>query len=377
MTDHAKLAGEDPILAPSAPTDGAGLCLSGGGYRAMLFHVGALWRLMEAGKLLGLTRISSVSGGSITAGVLALAWPDLAAGGMAAFQRKVVAPLRGLAGVTIDERSVLGGIFLPGTIGSHVAGAYARHLFGDKTLQDLPPDPYFVFNATNLEAGTPFRFSREEAADYRVGRIANPTIRIADAVAASSAFPPVLSPFILDVHPGDFDPPRGGEIADDAFRTEISLSDGGVYDNLGLEQIWKHCRTVLVSDGGGRLADDPTPPGDWARQSMRVMEVIDHQVRNLRKRQVVGSLASGQRLGSYWGIRTDIADYGLGDPLPAPHASTIKIAGIATRLKRMDPREQERLINWGYAVSDAGIRRYWDSALTRPAAFPYPAVGVG
>ena len=377
MTDHAKLAGEDPILAPSAPTDGVGLCLSGGGYRAMLFHVGALWRLMEAGKLLDLTRISSVSGGSITAGVLALAWPDLKAGGMAAFQRAVVAPLRGLADHTIDERSVLGGIFLPGTIGSHVAGAYARHLFGDRTLQDIPPAPYFVFNATNLETGTPFRFSREEAADYRVGRIAKPTIRIADAVAASSAFPPVLSPFILDVHPGDFDPPRGGEIADDAFRTEISLSDGGVYDNLGLEQIWKHCRTVLVSDGGGRLADDPTPPGDWARQSMRVMEVIDHQVRNLRKRQVVGSLASGQRLGSYWGIRTDIADYGLGDPLPAPHASTIKIAGIATRLKRMDGSEQERLINWGYAVSDAGIRRYWDSALTRPAGFPYPAAGLG
>ena len=378
MTDHAKLAGEDPIIDASAPTGGVGLCLSGGGYRAMLFHAGALWRLVEAGKLLEITRISSVSGGSITTGVLALAWPDLAAGGgMRAFQAKVVAPLRDLANHTIDERAVLGGIFLPGTIGSHVAGAYARHLFGNKTLQDIPPDPYFVFNATNLETGTPFRFSRTEAADYRVGRIAKPAIRIADAVAASSAFPPVLSPFILDVHPGDFDPPRPGELADNAFRNEISLSDGGVYDNLGLEQVWKHCRTVLVSDGGGRLADDASPPGDWARQALRVMEVIDHQVRNLRKRQVVGSLASGQRLGSYWGIRTDIADYGLSDALPAPHVATLKIAAIATRLRRMDAREQERLINWGYAVSDAGIRRYWDPTLARSAEFPYPAQGVG
>ena len=377
MTDHAALAGEDPILAPSAPTDGVGLCLSGGGYRAMLFHVGALWRLMEAGKLLGLTRISSVSGGSITAGVLALAWPALKADGMAAFEREVVAPLRELADHTIDERSVLGGIFLPGTIGSYVAGAYAKRLFGDKTLQDLPPDPYFVFNATNLETGSLFRFSRAEAADWRVGRIANPTIRIADAVAASSAFPPVLSPFILDVHPGDFDPRRPDEIEDNAFRNEISLSDGGVYDNLGLEQVWKHCQTVLVSDGGGRLADDSSPPGDWARQSMRVMEVIDHQVRNLRKRQVVGSLADGERLGSYWGIRTDIADYGLGNALPAPHAKTIKIAEIATRLRRMDAREQERLINWGYAVSDAGIRRYWDATIARPGNFPYPLTGIG
>ena len=132
MSDHARLAGEDPIVDKSAPTDGVGLCLSGGGYRAMLFHVGALWRLMEAGKLLGITRISSVASGSITAGVLALAWPELRSGGMAAFLRKVVAPLRGMAGTTIDQRSVLGGMVRPGTIGSYVAGAYARHLFADK-----------------------------------------------------------------------------------------------------------------------------------------------------------------------------------------------------------------------------------------------------
>ena len=382
MTDDAKLAGEDPILGDpilgkGSPTDGVGLCLSGGGYRAMLFHVGALWRLMEAGKLLELTRISSVSGGSITAGALALAWPALKKRGMAGFKDEVVAPLRRLAGITIDERSVLGGIFLPGTIGSHVAGAYAKHLFGDKTLQDLPSAPYFVFNATNLETATPFRFSKLEAADYRVGRIANPTIRIADAVAASSAFPPVLSPFILDVDPGDFDPLKPMQIKDDNFRTEISLSDGGVYDNLGLEQIWKHCRTVLVSDGGGRIVEDSSPPGDWARQSLRVMEVIDHQVRNLRKRQVVGSLETKDRLGAFWGIRTDIADYKLGTAMAAPHDKTLKIAGIATRLRKMDPREQERLINWGYAVSDAGIRTYWDTATAGPTGFPYPAVGVG
>ena len=52
--------------------DGFALCLSGGGYRAMVFHAGALWRLYEAELLQGLKRISSVSGGSITTGVLGL-----------------------------------------------------------------------------------------------------------------------------------------------------------------------------------------------------------------------------------------------------------------------------------------------------------------
>jgi hypothetical protein len=40
------------LREPGAPPEaGIGLCLSGGGYRAMLFHVGGLWRLYESGML--------------------------------------------------------------------------------------------------------------------------------------------------------------------------------------------------------------------------------------------------------------------------------------------------------------------------------------
>jgi NTE family protein len=377
VADPVPVPLEDPVLAASAPADGVGLCLSGGGYRAMLFHVGALWRLMDAGKLLGITRVSSVSGGSITAGVLALAWDRLAADGMDGFQRAVVEPLRAMARVTIDGRSIAGGLLLPGAISAFVSRAYARHLFGERTLQDLPQAPRFIINATNLETGTLFRFSRREARDWRVGRIAAPAIRLADAVAASSAFPPMLSPFILDVSPDDFDPPAKGEIRDDAFRREIALTDGGVYDNLGLQQVWGRCRTVLVSDAGGHIADDPSPPGDWARQTMRVLDVVDQQVRNLRMIQVVGSLRRKERSGAFWSVRTDIADYGLADALPCPFERTTRIAGIATRLQRMDEKQQERLINWGYAVADAGIRRHWDKGVAPPGDFPYPAAGIG
>ncbi|WP_426232360.1 patatin-like phospholipase family protein [Pararhizobium sp. DWP3-4] len=367
----------DPVLTTGTPVDGVGLCLSGGGYRAMLFHVGALWRLMDSGKLFELTRVSSVSGGSITAAALALAWTGLEPGGISAFKRDFVEPVRALARVTIDERSVIGGLLLPGSIGHYVAESYSKHLFGEKTLQDLPDTPRFIINATNLETGSLFRFSRAEIRDWRVGRIAAPTLRIADAVAASSAFPPVLSPFVLDVDPTDFDPPAPGEITDDSFRSEISLSDGGVYDNLGLQQIWGRCKTVLVSDGGGHIADDSSPPGDWARQSLRVLEVVDQQVRNLRMIQVVGSLLRQERHGAFWSARTNIADYGLADALPCPQAKTALIAAIPTRLRRMDNVQQERLINWGYAVADAGIRRYWPTGIDAPSGFPYPAMGIG
>ena len=52
----------------AGPKPGIALCLSGGGYRAMIFHLGALWRLNQLGFLKNLSRVSSVSGGSITAG---------------------------------------------------------------------------------------------------------------------------------------------------------------------------------------------------------------------------------------------------------------------------------------------------------------------
>jgi Patatin-like phospholipase len=91
------------------PTPGIALCLSGGGYRAMLFHLGALWRLNDAGLLRGLIRVSSVSGGSITAGVLGLHWKRLQfneSNVATNLEELVIRPIRQLADDTIDEGSI-------------------------------------------------------------------------------------------------------------------------------------------------------------------------------------------------------------------------------------------------------------------------------
>jgi NTE family protein len=139
------------------PDDCIALCLSGGGYRAMLFHVGALWRLNELGYLPRLARISSVSGGSIAAAVLALAWTDLAfddAGVSPQFEKHLADRLRDFAGHSIDWKAILGGVVMPGqTINDRVSGAYSKLLFGDATLQDLPDKPMFILNSTNLQSG--------------------------------------------------------------------------------------------------------------------------------------------------------------------------------------------------------------------------------
>ena len=105
------------------PQSGIALCLSGGGYRAMLFHLGGVWRLYELGLLKTVDRISSVSGGSITAGVLGMNWNRLPHEATAAnddFVTNVVQPIRRLAGKTIDRASILGGVFLPGSVSDRI-----------------------------------------------------------------------------------------------------------------------------------------------------------------------------------------------------------------------------------------------------------------
>jgi NTE family protein len=357
------------------PAPGIGLAVSGGGYRAMLFHLGAFLRLYELGLLQRLDRISSVSGGSITAAKLALEWPKLHS--RDDFFDHVVEPIRRLAGATIDVPSVIAGIMLPGRVADYIAFAYRRFLFGDATLQDLPKAPEFLFNATNLETGTLWRFTRGFMADYQVGEIRNPRLDLAAAVTASSAFPPFLSPYVLRVSERDF---SRIHCRDRRLLSNISLTDGGAYDNLGLETVWKRYANVLVSDAGAALGADPAPPADWGRQSKRVIDIIHRQVTALRKRQLIASFKAppstpGKRQGTYWGVGSDIANYKLPSALPAPFDRTSELAAIPTRLKRLGAEHQERLINWGYAVCDTAVRKHFLRKPLPVPSFPY-SIGV-
>jgi NTE family protein len=356
------------------PQDGVALCLSGGGYRAMLFHLGSLWRLNELGQLPTLDRISSVSGGSIVAAALGLAWSKLdfdTAGVARAFVPQVVEPVRKMAGQTIDVPSVLTGLFAWGTISDKITAAYRSHLFGASTLQDLPARPRFIINATSVQSKALWRFSREYMGDYRVGTIAHPSLELAVAVTASSAFPPFLSPVQLKTADADYTAGTGMDLQRAPFTTDVFLTDGGVYDNLGLETAWKRCRTVLVSDGGGVTADEAQPDRDWARHSYRILGLLDNQVRDLRKRQVIGSFQDGAKLGAYWGIRTDIANYGLADSLPFAHSDSLLLAATPTRLASIDAGRQQQIINWGYAVADAALRAHVNPSFPKPAKLPY------
>lgn len=373
------------------PRIGIGLCLSGGGYRAMLFHLGVLWRLAELGyfgsqprhgkhgPIGALERISSVSGGSIVAAVLGLAWNDLRVdddGLLERFNELVVSPVEKFAGKTTV--SIFSAAFsaILSSVNKQIIRVYRRHLFDDKTLQDLPDSPRFVINATNLQSGSLWRFSKPFNRDWRVGEIKNPTDLMAKVVSASSAFPPFLSPARFRYDESVYTPKSGNGLQKPPYTTRPTLADGGVYDNMGLETVFKNYRTIIVSNAGAKYEPKKRVPGDWALQSYRVMATIDNQVRSLRKRVLLSSLESLDKYGTYFSIRSEISGYPCDDKLPCPRHRTKQLADIRTDLAAKNRETQRRLINWGYAVCDAGIRSWVEDGLAPPVDFPYPDEGV-
>ncbi|CDX20240.1 putative esterase of the alpha-beta hydrolase superfamily [Mesorhizobium plurifarium] len=376
----------DPAqLRKQSSQGGIGLAMSGGGYRAMMFHTGALYRLNEAGLLGKIARISSVSGGSITSAYLGLCWSKLGfSAGRAARFDLLVDGMRAMADTTIDAGSIIAGTLLPGPASDRLVGAYDDVLFKGARLRQLPDDatgagPRFVINATNMQSAAVWRFSRSYMGDYRIGAIKDPDVKLSLAVAASSAFPPFLSPLVLPISQ-PVEPAPGADLNRPPFTASAMLSDGGVYDNLGLEAL-KQFSTVLVSDAGQKIAAEENPHRDWPRHMLRVLDVIDNQVRSLRKRQLIESYERGDREGTYWGVRTNFADYGLtGDPLSCMSRDAAPLAEIPTRLEKMPREVQNRLMNWGYAICDAALRAHLGGELqdrlglliAPPDKFPFP-----
>jgi len=368
-----------------------GLALSGGGFRATLFHLGALWRLNELGWLRSLDIVTSVSGGSIINGVLATRWPELdwapvAGGGERAtnFAVKVGQPVRDFCTRSIDVSSVvIGGLSPFSTIADQVADAYDEHLYDGATLQSLPEPsagqvPRFLFYASSLQTGSSVRMERKRFADYKIGEIRNPNLPIARVVGASSAFPPVLSPVRFEFDPSAWQPLPGANLfANAALREEVVLTDGGVYDNLGLEAIYDRCETVLVSDASAPFDIVTQATGDPVTQLNRVNAVMMEQTRALRRRAVVSEFTSGRRKGTFWGIGTRIGDYQLPDALVKDTALTGSLELIRTRLNRFTPEEQGHLVNWGYALADAAMRRHvLAGAPAIAATLPDPAFPI-
>ena len=185
---------------------GIAIAVSGGGFRATLFHLGAFWRLNEFGYFKKLNRISSVSGGSILTGQLATRWNNLIFddhGVATNFQEEVAIPLLKFCDKWLDVTTFTMGILNPfKSVAETLADRYDNHLFDGMKLSALPDEtqdgiPEFIFYATNLQTGVSVRQTRSTISDYLLGYYHGHDMRVAEAVTSSSAFAPFFTPFIF------------------------------------------------------------------------------------------------------------------------------------------------------------------------------------
>jgi NTE family protein len=357
---------------PDVQRKGIGLSLSGGGFRATLFHLGAIRRLNELGVLKQVTTISSVSGGSIMNGFLASRLNPPISGGIPDFN-VVSKGVRDFCSMDIRRWLALEAI-IPGTHNSQgLADQYDKLLTGGKLLKDMSDTPKHVFCSTDLAFGVNWMFKKTECGDYQAGFQPTPVDwKVATAVAASSCFPPVFKPLSLRLDPSKFTTGHypAGTYRDKCIR-EITFSDGGVYDNLGLEPIWKDHEFVLTSDGGALFSVGGDNGFGW--EVGRYIGIPENQALALRKRWLISNFISGEIKGTYWGVGSNAADYGVQQGYSEDIAKNY-IAAIRTDLDSFSDAEASILENHGYWLADAAIKTHVGQLATTqaPLSVPYP-----
>lgn len=380
----------DPAGASRSRRVRLALCLSGGGYRAALFHLGALWRLHELGLLARVDRISSVSGGSILAAFLAERVAQAGAGTdadsyadwCAALDfRAAIADAFGAVART-DIRTLPALLCaLPNLVwhryGSGPLARSYRRLLTARPLGGLPHAPDFVFCATNLRFGVNFEFSRTRVGDYQSGYLRGDAggpqphdIPIATAVAASSCFPPVFGPLRLRTRGLRWTHGGYRGVDRDRLMERIDLTDGGVYDNLAMEPVIKHADVVLVSDGGSPFRFEPgrTVVSKLARYGA----VMGNQANALRKR-LYAELRHSERIdGALWSLNRMPHDARFGY---SPELVQSCLSRVRTDLDRFLVAEREILVNHGYGACEAALEQrpqLLHGCHEHAPALPYP-----
>jgi NTE family protein len=264
--------------------DHIAIALSGGGSRAMAFHLGCLKALRAAGILHRCEVMSCVSGGSVVGAIYVThegSFQEFEERVRAVLKSGLVRPAVRTALTTMEgpkaafslliqciywlghllsaplslvarwvKKSV--GIPLIPLVEASAPLRFAsrttileetldRLLFAGKTLKELGGrKPKFVSLATELRTGAAFYFTPGESGCWRYGKVNPDKIRVATAVAASAAYPLLLPALDMVL---EFNR-RDASVRSD----RVTLTDGGVYDNLGLSPLWPDRDSTISVD---------------------------------------------------------------------------------------------------------------------------------
>ncbi len=343
-----------------------GLALSGGGFRATLYHLGMVRFLRDARILPNVSHVTAVSGGSIIAAHLCLNW-DRYNGSDSEFET-VAAEL--LSFVRLDVRNRIlrrYGLGLPLHWPRRLVGLsnrkltrvglleyhYKKYLYGDTSLFQLPEHPRLHILATNISEGQLCSFNRdglwmirrEPGLAFRIDQLPISLATVPMAVAASSAFPGFFPPMELT---GADVGARSGEFGRQAY------TDGGVFDNLGVrmfrffaklsesnEPLWDG---VLVSDVGKpfEIRSNARSSG-LVRTAMRASDILMDRVWQLENETFKDTP------GFFFARITDFVDPGQ-DPTALHLEVQRQLPSIRTDLDRFSDIEISSLVQQGYCV---------------------------
>jgi NTE family protein len=172
--------------------------------------------------------------------------------------------------------------------------------------------------------------------------------------------------------PESFQKVEGAYLYDhEELRRQVALADGGVYDNMGVEPIWKRCGTLLVSDAGGSPSMQFGPKPLWHNQLERAYSLTIEQDRDLRRRVIAQDFKEEKARGAYWLISWPIERFPVEGALKVNQEWADRLGSIRTRLDPFTDEDQRRLINWGYALADAAVRKWLEPSPLKPG-WPFP-----
>ncbi len=362
------------------------MALSGGGTRAVAFHLGVLRRLAQGRLFEQVAKLSTVSGGSLAAAVVfgqsGLRWPTSAAYCDTSFpslERMLTSTgLFDFAAVVSSPRQ------WPRLL--HNRAGILADLLQQRwsvrgRLDELPMEPEWLINTTCVETGRNWRFSKLVMGDWVFGHHFTPTVRIAEAAAASAAVPYAVGALRLDVPDYGWysidptnDQPLGRK--EPAFSS-IRLWDGGAYENLGLEPLYKigrgmiGCDFIIVSDASAPL---PVPGSSPAfallrgnLSSPRLFDIASDQIRSLRSRVFVHALMNGEAKGALIRMGNSVRDIDIQTSRDRarkdyaafqPDLDVSAAFKYPTNLSALSLAAFQRLARHGFEVADATLTAY-------------------
>jgi NTE family protein len=380
------------------------LALSGGGFRATVFHLGVLACLAKEDLLEGVGLLSTVSGGSLCAGLVyslnGFQWP-----GSRIFLDQVEPQARQLMTTFDLQGSLIRRVFgtlwtILETRADDLSSMMQEYWKITAKLSDLPSKPRWMINATCYETGKNWRFERFRMGDYIFGYTNDTDLPLSHALAASAGFPGLIGALELDAKGcqwfryqdrvdasqkivGEDEEDRWEKVPIQPRYPKVHLWDGGVYDNHGLEGIhdfqtgWsERFGFLIVSDAAGRSGEETYRKGIPALMHITT-GIMMNQVRSLRTRAILERLINhaqkdqGVFLQMGNSYKYILENSGHSDWIQQFDQGAMKDAEVheaaemATTIRKLAPEEYERLYHHGYEVADATLCAYY------PATFKH------